>query len=99
MIKADIFSMLLSDTHYQQNVVLMHPIPCLTITFPIYLVCHYSMYDYRVSTEYENDEEVLSQDLCTRIDPTIQLEIYQSWLCRTNILQLFVFLELIYFEI
>lgn len=99
MIKAGIFSMLLSDTHYQQNAVLMHPIPCLIITFPIYLASHYSKYDYRVSTEYENDEEALSQDLCTKIGPTIQLKIYQSWLCRTNILQLFVFSELIYFEI
>jgi len=78
MIEADIFSMLLFDTHCQQNVVLVHPIPCLVIIFPIYLVSHYSMYDYMVSTEHENDEEVLSRDLYTRSAPTIRLKIYQS---------------------
>lgn len=97
--EVNIFNMLLSDIHYQQSVVLLYPIPFLVITFPIYLISHYCMCDYTVSTEHESGEEALFRDLCTRSVPTRQLKIYQSWLYRTNNLQLFVFSELTYFEI
>lgn len=90
--------MLLSDSHYQKSDVLELLIPYLTITSPLCLVFQCFMYDYKESTEYENDVEVLFQELYIKSGPTKQPKICQNELYRTNILRLFAFIELICFE-